>query len=322
MAAEQNLSSLPSDSLVPIRTIASLTGVNPVTLRAWERRYKLLEPTRTPKGHRLYSTADIDLIKRVVSLLESGISISQVKQILTADAQPQDEADAVAETFDIWRDYQQRLMDKIIAFDEPSMNELYNEILAVYPIDIVTNRLIVPVLRELGWRWYRGGRGRVSEEHFFTVFLRNKLGARYHHRSRQAYGSKLLAACLPGEQHEVGMLLFALVVQDWDYQVILLGANTPLDELPEVVQRTSCQAVILAGACDPQPELLQRELPILIKQLDVPLCIGGRIVESCTPTLDALGVIVLPSDFTQAVHIINNTVLNHAHDNSTHDSNS
>ena len=75
----ENLSG--EEELYPIRTVSSLTGVNSITLRAWERRYGLITPIRTPKGHRLYTQNDIDLIQQVLELLEKGISIGQVKDL-------------------------------------------------------------------------------------------------------------------------------------------------------------------------------------------------------------------------------------------------
>jgi len=69
-------------SFLPIRTVANLTGINPVTLRAWERRHNLITPRRTPKGHRLYTEDDVELIKQVLDLLDQGIAISQVKPLL------------------------------------------------------------------------------------------------------------------------------------------------------------------------------------------------------------------------------------------------
>ncbi len=62
----------------PIRTVSEITGVNAVTLRAWERRYGLIKPSRTPKGHRLYSRADIQLVEEILGHLSQGMSISQV----------------------------------------------------------------------------------------------------------------------------------------------------------------------------------------------------------------------------------------------------
>jgi MerR family transcriptional regulator, light-induced transcriptional regulator len=76
----------PGDGLFPIRHVCSETGINPVTLRAWERRYGLIRPLRTPKGHRLYSAEDIERIRRILSLLEEGVAVSQVGRVLRHDA--------------------------------------------------------------------------------------------------------------------------------------------------------------------------------------------------------------------------------------------
>jgi DNA-binding transcriptional MerR regulator len=61
---------LSQEELFPIREVSRLTGVNPVTLRAWERRYGLIQPTRTESGHRLYSQANIEAIRSILAWLE------------------------------------------------------------------------------------------------------------------------------------------------------------------------------------------------------------------------------------------------------------
>jgi DNA-binding transcriptional MerR regulator len=289
---------LPDTGLVPIRTVSSLTGVNPVTLRAWERRYGLVRPVRTPKGHRLYTMADVELINQVVALLEGGMSIGQVGQVLVADSpKPRHPAE---EPFDPWSTYQRRLIEAIGRFDEGALNSVYNEALSLYPIDIVTSHLIVPLLRELGRRWEMA-QGSVAEEHFFSVFLRNKLGARFHHHGRDLTGPCLLAACLPGEQHEIGILLFALAAADRDYRLILLGANTPLAELPPVVERGNCQGIMLSGSAEVPGSVVQEELPRLLQQVTVPVFIGGRVTARHAAGLAATGVILLGDDFTLAL---------------------
>lgn len=305
--------SLPNDSLVPIRTVSSLTGVNSVTLRAWERRYGLIQPTRTPKGHRLYSMADVSLINQIVTLLEGGISISQVHQVLQQAPTPLAPESAAteiqAQRFDLWANYQKRLVEAIIGFDEAELDSTYNEILALYPIDIVTNRLIIPLLRELGWRWQRGNPTGVAEEHYFSVFLRNKLGARFHHRSRFNDGPTLIVACLPEEQHEVGTLLFSLMAIDWNYRVILLGANMPLEQLPALVERIDAQAVVLAGTYASPKGMLSHDLPRLVQRLAVAVFIGGKITSRHQSELTAAGVIALSEDLHEAIRSINRALL-------------
>lgn len=308
MAAEQSssLDSLPRSGLIPIRTVAALTGVNPVTLRAWERRYGLIKPVRTPKGHRLYTITDVELIKRIVTLLDSGMSIGQVDQVLSSDQEPVEPQ----QPEDSWTHYRQRLIQAIAHFDEAAMNVIYNEALALYPIDIVTSKLIVPLLRELGQRW-ETALGGVAEEHFFSVFLRNKLGARFHHRNREARGPKLLTACLPGEQHEIGILLFTLAALDHDYRVVLLGANTPLEELPAVVRQAVCQAIVLAGSAEVPVSAVQNALPNLISQTQVPVFVGGQVTVCYPDELADSGAISLGNDIPLALNMIEATLRRH-----------
>jgi DNA-binding transcriptional MerR regulator len=301
---------LPDQGLVPIRTVSSLTGVNSVTLRAWERRYDLIKPVRTPKGHRLYTMADVDLINRVVALLDNGMSIGQVRQVLDiagpACPEPAPEAGNARES-DLWRRYQDRLLRAIAAFDDGVLGDVYNETLALYPVDIVTSRLIVPLLRELGERWAQG-QGSIAEEHFFSMFLRNKLGARFHHLGRNRSGSKLLAACLPGEQHEVGLLLFALAALDRNYQVVLLGPNTPLSELPPVVERAAIQAIVLSGSVEVATATLEEELPRLHRSVAIPVFVGGQVADRYSDAITAAGAITLGQDLSLALRRIDATL--------------
>lgn len=298
---------LPEHGLVPIRTVSTLTGVNSVTLRAWERRYDLIKPIRTPKGHRLYSMADVDLIHQVVALLDSGISIGQARQALDGGpargaTEIEAEPDCVLQ-FDPWRNYQHRLLHAISGFDNSVLNEVYDEALSLYPVDIVTSRLIMPLLRELGDRWATG-QGSIAEEHFFSVFLRNKLGSRFHHLSHNRQGPKLLAACLPGEQHEVGLLLFALAALDRDYQVVLLGPNTPLAELPPVTNRTAIGAMVLSGSAETAATTLKNDLPHLCQTTAIPVFIGGRVADRYPDAIAAAGAIALGEDLGLALRRI------------------
>ena len=301
--------SLPDDGLVPIRTVSSLTGVNSVTLRAWERRYDLIKPVRTPKGHRLYTMADVDLIQQVVDLLDNGMSIGQVRQVLdTGRSRSEPEPAPMPE--DPWLRDHQRLLNAITQFDESVLNDIYQDALSLYPVDVVTTRLTVPMLRELGTRWVSGV-GSIAEEHFFSVFLRNKLGARFHHLSRNRRGPRLLTACLPGEQHEVGILLFALAALDWDYRVLLLGPNTPLAELPTVVTRAANAAIVLSGSVTIEMATIADELAQLCRTVAVPVFVGGSLTRCASEDLSATGAIVLSEDLSVALRQIDVTLNRH-----------
>ncbi len=305
MKANNGTRNLPDEGLVPIRTVSSLTGVNSVTLRAWERRYDLIKPIRTPKGHRLYTMTDVEMINQVVALLDNGMSIGQVRQVLeTGKARLET---AAQPDFDPWLNYQHRLLQAIVDFDDGVLNEIYSETLSLYPVDIVTSRLIVPLLRELGERWAQN-EGSVAEEHFFSVFLRNKLGARFHHLSRGQQGPKLLAACLPGEQHEVGLLLFALAALDWNYRVVLLGPNTPLGELPPVAARAATQAIVLSGSAEVAAAVIERDLPQLCRAVSIPVFVGGEVADRHPAAIRAAGALPLGDDLNLALRGIDSTL--------------
>ncbi|HAS82523.1 MAG TPA: MerR family transcriptional regulator [Verrucomicrobia bacterium] len=296
----QSAHRLPEKGLMPIRTVSSMTGVNSVTLRAWERRYDLIKPVRTPKGHRLYTMADVALIQQVTTLLDNGMSIGQVGRVLETHATDPESIPDHEPNTDLWGHYQRQLLDAITAFNDEVLNDLYTEILSLYPVDVVTSRLIMPLLQELGERWVQGS-GSIAEEHFFSVFLRNKLGARFHHLRRAPQGSKLLVACLPGEHHEIGLLLFALAALDRNYAIVLLGANTPLAELPAVVDRAAIQALVLAGSTEIAAAVIHEELPQLCQTLAIPVFIGGRIADRQAADITAAGAIPLEENLNLAL---------------------
>jgi DNA-binding transcriptional MerR regulator len=274
--------------LYPIRTVVSMTGVNPVTLRAWERRYGLIQPHRTPKGHRLYSREQIRLIQHVVELLGQGVSVGQVKAVLRQES----EGGAVEGGIDVWAQKREAMLGAVGAFDELALDRIYNEALSLYPVDLVTEQLVLPVLRGLGERW-RSTEAGIAEEHFFVAYLRNKIGARFHHLGLQGTGPKLLAACLPGEHHETGLLLFCLSAVNAGFRLIMLGRDTPLDQLPPVVDRADCAAIVLSGSTKPARGVLGERLKALVRSVSVPVFVGGAVSASHGPQIAEAGGIAL-----------------------------
>lgn len=282
----------------PIRTVSSLTGVNSITLRAWERRYGLIKPIRTPKGHRLYTQNDIDLIQQVLELLDKGISIGQVKDHLKGEGNQA----AKEATDDPWSNYQRRMLNAIVRFDSGALDQAYNEALSLYPVDLVTKRMILPLLKSLGIRWEES-EGSIAEEHFFGAYLRNKLGARFHHHAAQK-GPLLVAACLPGEQHEIGLMLFCLSALNHGYRLVYLGADTPLSELITPVERSHADAILISGSIESKASALSQELSSLVKNVEVPVYVGGRIALNHNDEIVSAGAIPLGADIAQGIRKI------------------
>ena len=261
----------PGEKLYTIGTVSKLTGVGAITLRAWERRYNLIEPIRKESGHRLYTRQHIDQINRITVLTQQGLRISQIRpEMLESGVSPE-----AGPASDQWKKYLDSMLAAIINFDEDRLEEIYNEALSLHSIGVVTRRLLTPLLVELGLRWAGGEPVSIAEEHFFAFYLRNKLGARFHHRPRRNTGPMILLAGLPGEHHDIGLLLFALAAIEDGYRVLPLGANMPLEYLPQVAASKHCAAIVLSGAIEPSARVLTDRLPDLVGATAIPVFVGG-----------------------------------------------
>lgn len=295
--ARSKRSSADASELFPIRTVANLTGVNAVTLRAWERRHGLIEPVRTPSGHRLYGHEHIESIHRILGLLKKGLPISQAARALAASPKQR-----TGET-DHWSVLRERLIAGTARFDEQELEQTYAAALALHPVEEVTDRVLLPVLRELGRRW-QSGEGSVAEEHFFSVYVRDKLGARFHHRTRHDRGPRILAACLPDEHHELGLLVFALAAHERGLRVVLLAARTPMEELPAVAHRTQSAAIVLSATLRPRKRVLGEQLTSLVSHAGVPVFVGGAASGRDRDAIVAAGAEVVGTDIPSGVERI------------------
>jgi DNA-binding transcriptional MerR regulator len=289
--------------LYPIGTVSSLTGVPPITLRAWERRYGLIQPHRKPSGHRLFTREDIDLIHRVVAFLEDGMRIGQVRERLLAESQNQDITAAPT----VWDSYRSEMIAAIVQFDEQRLESTYGSALSLHPVDTVTRQLLTPLLIDLGERW-QSGAGSIAEEHFFAFYLRNTLGARFHHRQRDNSGRRILAACMPGEHHEIGLLLFGLAAHQAGLQLVLLGADTPLQELAATASIANCEAIVLSGAIVPETSVIEEQLASLTKETELPVFIGGLTSVDCCEAIEHVGAVALGSDIGQGLKRLTDTL--------------
>jgi DNA-binding transcriptional MerR regulator len=289
----------PGVEHLPIRTIARLTGVNPVTLRAWERRYGLFRPSRTAKGHRLYTHGDVERIRRVLALVERGVPISRVRALIDVE----DPGASAAPPAGPWPGYLERMAAATARFDDAELDRVYDEALSIHSIDSVTHRLLLPLLVRLGQRW-QDLPGAIAEEHFFAAYMRSKLGSRLQHRMRQLSGPRILAACAPGEQHEIGLLLFALEAQRSGLRTLILGADTPLAELAAARLRAGCSAIAISSSIDPAPSLLAQELPVLVRQAGVPVFVGGATAVRHRQSIEAAGAMPVGTDLQDGVRLI------------------
>jgi DNA-binding transcriptional MerR regulator len=300
---------MPNREQFPIRTVSTLTGVSTVTLRAWERRYGLIRPVRAPSGHRLYTHAHVEEIRRVLALVDRGIPVSRARQVLDAEAASR----RPGVTGGPWPGYRERMSAAISSFDEQGLDDVYDEALSLHPIETITRNVVLPLLERLGELWEKVD-GAIAEEHFFATYLRSKLGARLQHRMRYATGPRLIAACAPGEQHEVGLLLFAIEARNAGFRPVLLGADTPLADLAIAARRSGCDGIVISSSTDPRSGLLERDLPDLVSSVAATVFVGGATSARFHQSITAAGAIPLGADLEDGVRLLAATLISRERD--------
>lgn len=264
---------LKQEELFPIREVSRLTGVNPVTLRAWERRYGLIQPTRTDSGHRLYSQADIDSVRSILGWMERGVAVSKVGKILAKSSQSKAPTLPVYEEASAreWAEWQIQLRRAISAFDEGLLERLYGQVFSSYPLAVVFQDILMPLWQELLLR--QDEYGQTSEWLFLDNFLRARALQRLQLARGQAGGRVLLAA-IPGHCRELELLVAGLLLSGEDSPVGVLGLGQPLAELTLVCEKIRPQALVLFSN-QPPADGLARQLAKLALSLGCPLALAG-----------------------------------------------
>ncbi|AAY36018.1 MULTISPECIES: MerR family transcriptional regulator [Pseudomonas] len=258
---------VPGDWL-PIREVARQTGVNAVTLRAWERRYGLIVPHRTAKGHRLYSDEHVQRVMKILTWLNRGVSVSQVKGLIDDNRQ-----DALPPTND-WDALRQTLLVAIGELAERRVDDVFNQAMSLYPPRTLCEQLLLPLLAELEQRW-QGKFGAQLERTFFYSWLRSKFGARIYHNNRQLNGSPLLLvnqSDLPLEPH---LWLAAWLVSSADCPVEVFDWPLPVGELALAAEYLKPRGIVLYSS----KSLNVLHLPRLLANITCPVVLGGPTVQ-------------------------------------------
>ena len=256
-----------AEGWLPIREVARITGVNAVTLRAWERRYGLIVPHRTAKGHRLSSAAHIQRIQHILTWLNRGVSVSQAKPLLDLAPRHREPVD------NDWLAWSQALTLAITELAGRRLDDNFNQVMSLYPAHTLCEQLLIPLLSELEQRW-QGQFGAQLERVFFSSWLRSKLGARIYHNNRSLKGKPILLINHSPQPFEAQLWLTAWLVSSSHCPVEVFDAPLPGGELAMAVERLKSPAVVLYSSQTLNPQ----QLPKLLKGVDCPILIAGPTV--------------------------------------------
>ncbi len=224
---------MPENGRLRIGELSKRVGVSPELLRAWETRYGLVEPQRTPGGLRLYSEEDERRVREMSDRIAAGLSAAEAARVtLGTPAGPVSVELLLAQ-----------LDHTLTELDEPAAQAALDRTFESLDLETALAQVVLPFLHALGERWSTAERS-VGQEHFAS----NVIGGRLRTQARgwgDGDGPSALLACPPGEQHELGLLCFGLLLRDRGWSVAYLGADTPVADIATAVAELSPELVVL-----------------------------------------------------------------------------
>lgn len=223
--------------------LARHVGVSPETLRAWERRYGVLNPHRTAAGYRLYGPEDEARARRMVALIADGLPAARAARLIAAESfavAPDLEPESLAELLRV----------ALLGYDAERAHATIDRLLATHPLSSVLERAILPVLREIGAGW-ADGEVSVGQEHFASELIGVRLRALTRGWELGA-GRRAVLACPSAERHDLGLLCCGLALREQGWRVIYLGPDTPDSALTHAVRHNQPDALVV-GVLQPAP---------------------------------------------------------------------
>lgn len=258
----------------------------------WERRYGVVEPERTGSGYRMYSDADVELLRRLRVLTERGTPISeasrlvpQLRREISGELKQRDEL-SQAEPLNRWK---LEIIAAAGALDQPRIDRALDQAFSTLPPLQVVDDIILPALVEVGDLWH-AGKLDVSQEHLATQALRGRVLTALHMSPNEGE-RHVIVACFPEEQHEMGALTVALKLRHAGVRVTYLGQRTPVAELGAMVRGARPDSVALSAVTDPGQHQFTDWLDALKTALpdEVPVLVGGRAAALYQEQLEARG---------------------------------
>ena len=243
---------MSEQGVLRIGELSRRVGVSPELLRAWERRYGLLCPTRSQGGFRLYSTTDEQRVRRMLALQQQGLSPAVAAQTVADEADTADTADVAADAL------RQALAEALDRFDEAAANRAFDRALGTLSLDTLLREIVLDYLTDLGERW-SAGQATVAQEHFATNVLRGRLLGLARDWG-QGGGPLTVLACPPGELHDLGLICFGLALRARGWRIAFLGTDTPIDTLTQTADNLHPELVVLTTTTPQRLSRVRSEL--------------------------------------------------------------
>ena len=233
-----------SDRLLRIGPFSRAVGVSAERLRNWERRYGLPRPQRSDGGFRLYSAADMRVVKAMLRELESGTAPAEAASIALSgqtETKPPSESDQT----DGGGDTADRLREALERFDERAAQDILDTAFGRLSEEAALRDVVLPCMRAIGERW-AAAEITVDQEHFASRLVEGRLLAAARGWERGG-GPSAVLACPSGELHTIGLIAFGLILSRNGWRIVYLGADTPVEAVRNTTRRVRPDLVVLGS---------------------------------------------------------------------------
>jgi methanogenic corrinoid protein MtbC1 len=254
-----------------IAAIARRTGVAPDTLRKWEQRYGVLQPARSSGGQRRYTETDVQRVEWLRDRIRDGWRIGEAARVLD---------DACSAALDEPDELRDALIASIRSSEPQALSATLDQTFAVLPLEQALSDVVTPSLRWVGDAWHRGELS-VAQEHAMTAKVRAHLGKLLADARGGVHGTAVLA-CAPGELHDIGLLMLAVMLRADGWRVEFLGADTPVETAVAYAEGVGAAMLCISAARTESVALLQSALASSSVSSGAPLVLGGAAVTTGT----------------------------------------
>ena len=247
-----------------IAALAHRTGVAAETLRKWEQRYQILQPSRTAGGQRRYSERDVARVEWLRERLGEGYRIGEAASLLgTVGVEP-------ARTP---HDHLRRILHALGHGEAVEVGLRIDQAFALLGVDATLAEILCPLLRTVGDRWRRGTLT-IAGEHLVSEAVRARLAHLLADAGGGVRGVAVLA-CAPGEQHELGLMMAAIALRRDGWKVVYLGADTPLQDALDLAGLVSARLLGLSVAMAERAASLETALRTAKPPEGLSVVLGG-----------------------------------------------
>jgi MerR family transcriptional regulator, light-induced transcriptional regulator len=234
-----------------IKAVSKILGIQPGTLRAWERRYQMIAPVRNESGHRLYTEEHVEILRWLISKINQGFTISQAVSLLENSAVSMEKAEVPRR--DMVDEIGDKLLTALLEFNSSKAHELINQAFSLFTIDKTVIDLLGPILIKVGDLWEEGSIT-TAHEHFASSFIRSRIEGLSNSFPHNSFLPKAIAVCGPGERHELGLLIYTLYLRRKGFEVVFLGTSLAENDLEVVVEKVKPKFLFLSCTLDENRE--------------------------------------------------------------------